>query len=149
MLLFIYFFWAIKYTVKDTIVYKTYRLKCLALLLTFSVETELSADNHCITVIPVVVTHCSPLSLQAYLHSTLKIVPSSHQSNISVIASCNYRNRKVFLFKSSSTYWEWFDCIVKVCIKIGPQSLWFHQFNQWPNKRVHIQYKNYTYIYNM
>ena len=61
--------------------------------LTFWGETKLSADNTRISKIPKVITHCPPLSLEAHLHSTFKIAPSSHQPNISVVTSSNCRRR--------------------------------------------------------
>ena len=64
---------------------------CLLLLLTFCVETKLSTGNYCICGIPGVFTHCSPLSLEAYFHSTFKKVPTSYQLNISVVANRSCR----------------------------------------------------------
>ena len=60
-------------------------------LLTVWNETKLCTGNFCICGIPGVMTHCPPLSLEAHLHSTLKIVSSSFQPNTSVVAYWNCR----------------------------------------------------------
>ena len=68
---------------------------------TLSIESKLSADNYCISYIPGVITHCPPLSLQAHLHSTLKIGPSFYQSNVSVVTnfSCRYTKHLEYFYK--------------------------------------------------
>ena len=54
--------------------------------------SKLSADNSCIITIPGVITHCSPLIIDAHLHSTLILIGSFHQTNISIstITTGNY-----------------------------------------------------------
>ena len=51
---------------------------------------QLLADHSCISVVPEVITHCSPLVIDAHLHSTLILIGASHQTNvtISTVATC-------------------------------------------------------------
>ena len=46
--------------------------------------SQLFADHSCISAVPVVITHCPPLVIDAHLHSTLIVIVASHQTNISI-----------------------------------------------------------------
>ena len=46
--------------------------------------SQLSTNYSSISVVPVVITHCSPLVIDAHLHSTLILIGASHQTNISI-----------------------------------------------------------------
>ena len=54
--------------------------------------SQLLADYSSISVVPEVITHCSPLVIDTHLHSTLILIGASHQTNISIstVASENY-----------------------------------------------------------
>jgi len=51
---------------------------------------QLLADHSRISAVPEVITHCPPLVIDAYLHSTLILIGASHQTNITVstVATC-------------------------------------------------------------
>ena len=46
--------------------------------------SQLLADHCSISVVPVIITHCSPLVIDAHLHSTFILIGASHQTNISI-----------------------------------------------------------------
>ena len=46
--------------------------------------SQLLADYSSISVVPVVITHCPPLVIDAHLHSTFILTGASHQTNISI-----------------------------------------------------------------
>ena len=46
--------------------------------------SQLLADHSSISAVPVVITHCPPLVIDAHLHSTLILIGASHQTNISI-----------------------------------------------------------------
>ena len=47
---------------------------------------QLFADHSSISAVPVVITHCPPLVIDAHLHSTLILIGASHQTNITICA---------------------------------------------------------------
>ena len=54
-------------------------------MLTCSISiSQLFADHSSIIAVPVVITHCSPLVIDAHLHSTLILIGASNQTNISI-----------------------------------------------------------------
>ena len=48
------------------------------------IVSQLLADHISISSIPVVITHSPPLVIDAHLHSTLKLIGASHQTNITI-----------------------------------------------------------------
>ena len=46
--------------------------------------SQLLANHSCISAVPVVITHCPPLVIDAHLHSTLILIGASHQTNITI-----------------------------------------------------------------
>ena len=46
--------------------------------------SQLLADHSSISVVPGVITHCSPLVIDAHLHSAFILIGASHQTNISI-----------------------------------------------------------------
>ena len=46
--------------------------------------SQLFADHSSISAVPVVITHCPPLVIDAHLHSTLILIGASHQTNITI-----------------------------------------------------------------
>ena len=46
--------------------------------------TQLLADNSGINTAPAIMTHCPPLVIDAHLHSTLILIGTSHQTNITI-----------------------------------------------------------------
>ena len=48
--------------------------------------SQLLAHHSSIGAVPVVMTHCPPLVIDAHLHSTLILIGASHQTNISISA---------------------------------------------------------------
>ena len=55
-------------------------------VVTWTVLSNLSTDNLCISSCPWTITNGSPLLIHTYLHSTLSIVHSSNQSDLSSVA---------------------------------------------------------------
>ena len=48
--------------------------------------SQLFADYSSISPIPVVITHCPPLVIDAHLHSTLILIGTSNKTNITICA---------------------------------------------------------------
>ena len=46
--------------------------------------TKLPADHSSIIAIPVVITHCPPLVIDTHFHSTLILIETSQQTNVSI-----------------------------------------------------------------
>ena len=46
--------------------------------------SQLLADHSSIGAVPVVITHCPPLVIDAHLHSTLILIGTSYQTDISI-----------------------------------------------------------------
>ena len=70
-----------------------------ALALTSSVcISQLLTDYSCINAAPAVITYCSPLVIDAHLHSTFILVGASHQTNISIstVATRSHCGKKKF-----------------------------------------------------
>ena len=59
-------------------------------ILTYIIVSELSADHHSIKLIPSIITHCPPSSINAYFYTSFKITPSPLQSDITTGTSCSY-----------------------------------------------------------
>ena len=55
--------------------------------LTSSKYSKLSAHHPCISVIPVIITHCPPTSSLTDLHSSFILIPATHQSYARVVTS--------------------------------------------------------------
>jgi len=51
--------------------------------------SQLSTNYSSISVVPGVITHCPPLVIDAYLHSTLILIGAFHQTNISICTVAN------------------------------------------------------------
>ena len=74
--------------------------------------SQLLADHGSISVVPEVITHCSPLVIDAHLHSTLILIGASHQTNISIgtVTTKNHCSEK-----SYAVGWPLL-CIAAVCL---------------------------------
>ena len=46
--------------------------------------SQLPADHSSISGVPAVIAHCSPLVIDAHLHSALILIGASHQANIAI-----------------------------------------------------------------
>ena len=92
-------------TTRHNSIYKNILTKCLSHNYNrLTSISQLFADHSSISVVPGVVTHCPPLVIDVQLHSTLILIRTSHQTNISIgiVATCiNYMT----IIKVTSKQW--------------------------------------------
>ena len=72
---------------------------------TWSREPQLSAHNSCIIVIPTIITHCPPYSIDADLHSACTLqrsISQAHSSISAALRSCIYNVHDAKLWESYS-----------------------------------------------
>ena len=76
---------------------KTCNIYVRQILLTLFWKAELIANDACIKGIPAVITHRSPVVIDANLHSSLTAVCSTHKPNLSRVADIT----------RDIGFWEW------------------------------------------
>ena len=54
-------------------------------MLTFWIESQLSASHLRVADLPVVVTHSTPLVIEAHLHSSRVVATATSQTNVSIL----------------------------------------------------------------
>jgi len=77
--------------------------------------SQLLADHCSITSIPGVITHCSPLVVDAHLHSTFILGGASHETDITISAGDTH---------ISYSEWECYMCITDKDIKQHTTTGW-------------------------
>jgi len=64
--------------------------------------SKLSAHHHCISVIPSIITHCTPTSSLADLHPSFIFISATHQSHIRVVTNWDWGETNV----SNNRSWD-------------------------------------------